>query len=261
MNMLKRWVIMVEIKVSGKLNKCAHIWFAKQNTKSKLNCDVYTYYGVENVIEGSITKLQHTLITDLTEPQDEIFQKFAKNTKYEINRSDRDGVQFEVYTPNMLKNNQVLNDFVDCYLQMYKSKNIKCSSPKKMMKEYINADALEITLARYNGKVLVYHTYVRDSENVRLFHSCSDFRNCQDSAEKAIVGRANRFLHWNDMIYYKENGIRMLDWGGIQSYEEPNGIDKFKMDFGGEYKCYYNYSIERSCKAKIFAKLKKLLRH
>ncbi|WP_242886157.1 hypothetical protein [Faecalibacterium sp. BCRC 81149] len=33
----------------------------------------------------------------------------------------------------------------------------------------------------------------------------------------------------------KEMGVKEYDWGGIASCDEPNGIDRFKMPFGGRY--------------------------
>lgn len=39
--------------------------------------------------------------------------------------------------------------------------------------------------------------------------------------------------------------------GGISSYSNPNGIDKFKMSFGGEYRKYFNVFAICSKKAKI----------
>ena len=30
-------------------------------------------------------------------------------------------------------------------------------------------------------------------------------------------------------------GVKEYDWGGIASCDEPNGIDRFKMPFGGRY--------------------------
>lgn len=32
-------------------------------------------------------------------------------------------------------------------------------------------------------------------------------------------------------------GVKEYDWGGMASYESPNGINKFRMSFGGEYLC------------------------
>ena len=58
--------------------------------------------------------------------------------------------------------------------------------------------------------------------------------------------------------YLKQIGVKEYDWGGIASYESPNGIDKFKMSFGGEYRKYYNLFCNCSFMARAYAKIRKL---
>ena len=54
----------------------------------------------------------------------------------------------------------------------------------------------------------------------------------------------------------KKMGIENYDWGGISSLDNPNGIDKFKMAFGGSPIFYYNVMITCSLRLKIWKKLK-----
>ena len=75
-----------------------------------------------------------------------------------------------------------------------------------------------------------------------------------------MLGRANKYLHWNDWIYLKQQGVVEYDWGGIASYEKPNGIDKFKMSFGGQYKKYYNLFCNCSIAAKAYAEIRAILK-
>ena len=80
-----------------------------------------------------------------------------------------------------------------------------------------------------------------------------------DNAMRNAIGRANKYLHWNDWLLLKKMGIVEYDWGGIASYDNPNGIDKFKMSFGGEYRKYYNISSTCSLRAKLYHKLRKMI--
>lgn len=81
-----------------------------------------------------------------------------------------------------------------------------------------------------------------------------------DSAMRNAIGRANKYLHWHDWLLLKNIGVIEYDWGGIASYDNPNGIDKFKMSFGGEYRKYYNISAVCSLRAKLYTLLRKVLR-
>ena len=49
----------------------------------------------------------------------------------------------------------------------------------------------------------------------------------------------------------------MYDWGGLSSFDNPNGIDTFKMSFGGEKVIYYDETVIKSFKYKLLRKLLK----
>ena len=97
---------------------------------------------------------------------------------------------------------------------------------------------LTLTYVSDEEEILAYHVYVGDEKTTRLLYSCSTFR--EDDSKKALIGRANKFLHWEDIKYFKNNKYEKYDLGGISSFDNPNGIDKFKMNFNGEKITYYN---------------------
>jgi hypothetical protein len=198
--------------------------------------------------------IQKSLLTDLTKTEDALYASFEKSVRYEIKRSKRDGSATRVYMPNEIYNyNELIHSFADCYAQMYSSKGMKAELSLSELQAYAYNNALYITVVSLGDERLVYHSYVADYENIRLLHSCSTFRNADDPAVRAQIGRANRHLHWDDILYFKKKGIKIYDWGGIHSVEEPNGIDKFKMLFGGTRTEYYNEKISCSFKAKLYS--------
>lgn len=67
---------------------------------------------------------------------------------------------------------------------------------------------------------MVYHSYLTDGYHSSFLHSCSEFR-VADKAMRNAIGRANKYLHWNDWLYLKHSGIIEYDWSGISSYENP----------------------------------------
>jgi len=48
----------------------------------------------------------------------------------------------------------------------------------------------------------VWHAYILSGRTARLLHSGSCFRN-REAHYRALVGRANRWLHWKDMLQLK----------------------------------------------------------
>jgi lipid II:glycine glycyltransferase (peptidoglycan interpeptide bridge formation enzyme) len=92
------------------------------------------------------------------------------------------------------------------------------------------------------------HAYVVSDSTARLHQSSSLFRVREDNEYKNLVGRANRLLHWEDMLYFKRKDVRWYDFGGwyggeatSQSYREQLLIDQFKESFGGEKKREYSF--------------------
>lgn len=78
-------------------------------------------------------------------------------------------------------------------------------------------------------------------KTARLTFSVSNFReNIASNVDKNMIGRLNRWLHYEDMILLKENGFDVYDWGGYDIKENLAGINKFKKYFGGILTKQYN---------------------
>jgi hypothetical protein len=131
------------------------------------------------------------------------------------------------------------------------------------LKLLAEANLLELTyIVDSAEQPLVWHAYHRGSERVTLLYSISFFRTHSDKAEQAMIGRANRLLHWSDMIYFKVAGVRTYDFGGW--YEgstdtERLRINKFKEQFGGEVVKNYICEQALTVKGALFLKLRSKL--
>jgi len=57
-----------------------------------------------------------------------------------------------------------------------------------------------------------------------------------DERFPSITGPMNRLLHWHEMNYYKHQGVRHYDFGGLVLDETSPlyEISRFKLSFGGE---------------------------
>lgn len=181
-----------------------------------------------------------------------MFSLFTATVKNEIRRAGRELTVARVYTSEKIqKDPSVLDSFGAMYHEMYAEKGMQGQYlPVAELKAYAKAGKLTVTTAAMEDKLIVYHSYVHDGQNARLLHSCSEFR-AADNATRNAIGRANKFLHWEDMRYLKGIGVTRYDWGGVASPTEPNGIDKFKMSFGGSPITYYNVLEVQSLRAKL----------
>jgi lipid II:glycine glycyltransferase (peptidoglycan interpeptide bridge formation enzyme) len=203
------------------------------------------------------SSLQRTLITDLSASEEELWSEMSGTVKNEINKSKKEATVTQSYIGSEVTD-ELLKAFSEMYTELYEEKRIHGKTLNlEELKAYREKNALLVTTAAMNHEVVVYHSYITVEKNSRLLHSCSMFR-IQDNRVRNAIGRANKFLHWNDWLLLKSRGVEEYDWGGISSCDKPNGIDRFKMAFGGTYREYYNVVCTCSMKAKLCDIIKKM---
>ena len=115
-----------------------------------------------------------------------------------------------------------------------------------------------LTSASRDGEDLVWHVYYSDGRVVWLQYTASCFRG-RDNDYRALVGRANRWLHWQDMRSFRGSGARRYDWGGLfedESTPEREGINRFKRDFGGEPVRSYECAAPVTVKGRLYLPLR-----
>ena len=96
--------------------------------------------------------------------------------------------------------------------------------------------------------ILAMHSYLVDSESRQavLYTSSSAFRTESDGQKRNFIGRANRWLHYQDILLFKSRGLVFLDldFGGyakVSPNVELQRINQFKEGFGGTLVEQSNY--------------------
>lgn len=237
--------------------KIENIWFENEklsyDIKSKIrsgNSDIVFFHAATQLPDKTKGKLLYSIVSDLTKTEDELFKKITKNCRYEIKRSIKEeGEIRSFFGEEFLAEKVLFNKFQATYNEMYCAKNIKCTFNKRLIQNYLNSHNMAVTIAFYQKEPYVFHSYVYSKSNARLLYSTSPFRTDREMA--TMIGRMNKALHWADMKLFKDMGVNTYDWGGISSIEEPNGIDKFKMAFGGEITSYYDILMGITLKGKL----------
>lgn len=212
-------------------------WF--ENKINTLDCfKLVSYRQFPHLDKKCLVKIKDflTLHINLIQKEDEIFKNFSKNVKYEVKRAKREGVNFSLFEKNNIK------EYLNYYNDFAKAKNLSQLSLNELNYYW---DYLIITQARDNqNNILSIHSYLVDKTlgRARLFHSISLFRTIND-IDKNLLGRANRFLHWQDIIYFKNNNYKIYDMGGVamdKNNASTVGIDKFKLGFSKNIVKEYN---------------------
>ncbi|OCA87707.1 hypothetical protein A8F94_07590 [Bacillus sp. FJAT-27225] len=192
-----------------------------------------------------LKKKVKTHVIDLGKSENEIFGAFQKSVKYKINRAIREGITFTVLDE---PTDQDIEEFAVFFNAFAKTKKIMLCLPDKM-KALRDKKAFVITMAKNEGKTLCCHGYIVDGNRAIMLYSASS-RAGKDSTEKNCIGRANRLLHWESIVFFKEKGCQWYDFCGMS--QDPNdkerqGINEFKKGFGGfaadEIKVYKGFSL------------------
>lgn len=213
--------------------------------------DIIRYYFALTPI-AKVIRRGKSIINDLTKTEEEIFSSFSKSCKYKINRAAREGVCVSIYDATQITD-QMIEDFVDFSIEFHKTKDLPFERRDKLVEEFKSVRTLgqiELAEAKVGEKVVVYHTHYVDDERAFLKESVSLYR-VENDVPKNLVGMANRYLHFEEMKYFKRCGIKIYDWGGAGESEEVKTITEFKESFGGEKISVYDSVHCRTLKGKI----------
>ena len=253
---------MINVTYKKRGLKIEAVWFC-DNTDIFLNNnqnDVIFLHGVKaDTFQKAVINKQFSLTTDLMLSAEEIFKQFNKNYRYEINRAQKENVECISYNSTDLKSKPaLLKSFKREYEEFVKLKGITNTYNDAAMEKYIESGNVILTKAFKNEENYAQHVYLYDDNNARLLYSVSNFRT--EGLGSKEIGRANKYLHWYDIQYLQNYKIETLDWGGVSSLENPNGVDKFKKEFGGLEKSYYNAILGKSLIGKIVVYLMRMNR-
>jgi len=194
-----------------------------------------------------------SLVIDLSVKEDAIADGFGETCRYEIRRAEtKDGLSLE-FTADPETRLDEFRAFFDAFARQ---KSLAPADPRWLIAA-CEARQLALASASRNGETLVWHAYVMSGTTARLQHSGSYFRN-KENDYRALVGRANRWLHWRTMLRFKEMGMERYDWGGLfedESAPERAGINNFKRSFGGRQERTYDCTLPVTFKGRIYLPL------
>ena len=206
------------------------------------NCIHVTFRDCKKDIDlKGFTKQEFTtLVIDLTQDLDIIWENISKSSRRDINRAKNDGID--------LKINANYEEFYEINKQFREKKGIgSYSIDIKFMKK--NGTLFTVCL---EGEIIGGYLFLEDKENIISLISAS--KRLGVSKEKArISSNANKLIIWESIKYAKNKGIKEYDFGGYYTGKEPDqqkeNINIFKNGFGGKLVTHYIYQKDYS---KIF---------
>lgn len=203
-------------------------------------------------VPGATAELYYTIVLDLRQTSEALLKAMSKSAVYKIRRAgSRDRVHDECRGRAGLEE---LNNFEEQYAVFASTKGLD-PLDRPLLSQLAVDGFLEISIARdAAGKAVVYHVYYRDRRRSCLMHSVSLYHLLTDSSSRNALGRANRYLFWQDILRHQAQGLETFDFGGWypgQTDQSLLDINRFKEEFGGKITREYNCQQVRSLKAQI----------
>ena len=228
------------------------LWFDEEALDDEV--DVLLYRRRRAPLAGHDNQSYQSLVTALDVAEDEIAARLDETCGYQVRRAEqRDELQLYA-SADAAADLERFRAFFDAFA----AQKSLAPSDGAWLAAACAARQLALLAAIKDGEALVWHAYLLSGATASLHHSASWFRQ-GDGAYRALVGRANRWLHWRAMLWFRDAGARRYDWGGVfddESAPERAGINRFKRSFGGTPERRYDYTLPRSVRGRMLLPLR-----
>ncbi len=237
------------------LFRIGEAWFCEPGSQDKI--DVLKIRQCSSPLNFPGCAEFSTLLINLEKDADDILSSMSKGTRYKIHRAaKRDNLKYSHMKPVTIND---IKKFCRFYNDVIGSKSASRADPNRLQR-YARHGCLDLSnVQSETGHILAWHAHIIINSRARLLLSASKREIPGVQITNAGIGRANRYAHWQDMLRYKKNGIRVYDFGGWYSGHEDKKkltINEFKAGFGGDV--VKNYNCEKALT--IFGHLYRVVR-
>lgn len=245
------------IRINGRGAVYGEVWYDEE-PPGNAGVDIVHYHQRAAPIADARTTPFLSLVNDLTAGRDALMDQFSKDCRYKIRRVEaKDGLRLEFTTEPENR----LDEFRAFFDAFARQRSLE-PADRKWLEAACNARQLALASVSLNEEALVWHAHVMSGNTARLQYSASGFRN-RENDYRALIGRANRWLHWREMLRFREIGMQRYDWGGLfedESIPGHAGVNNFKKDFGGQQERTYDCTVAVSMKGRIYLPLRDVWR-
>lgn len=201
------------------------IWFYKGEPVKEGTYTSYCYAKDTFSLAFEYELKEFTTTIALNKKQEELFNSINTTFKYHIRKAEKINFNFSFSSkPSTEECNKLIVSFNKFALV----KKISKINKRRIFALQKTNNIIFTKISKENID-MVTHVYLFDKEHALLMHA---FHNL-NYFDKRIRGYANKFLHWKDILLFKEMDIKTYDFGGINPMKVP-GISRFKLSYGGK---------------------------
>ena len=209
----------------AKREKCVFVRVRPQLLNTPENLQLLTDLGLKK--SPMHLAAEHTVIIDLTKPEDELLANMRRQTRYEVRRAAKQGITVE-----KSQSEEIFKEFRKVQAATAKRQGFVPPNLKTLMAEReAFGDNIAIYVAKTNdGKPIAYGMIIKDGKEGDYYEAASTELNRKMPGAYALL--------WQAMKDLKAEGYERFNLWGIAPAGQPNhryaGVTTFKTGFGGE---------------------------
>lgn len=231
------------------------VWFnEKPSISEKIQADLVYFKESKVDVHHALAPIRNA-IKDLTESKENLMKSCVEKFQYEVRRAKKEGVVSSVVACNSLKE---FEPIYTSYVSFSKKKGLGYLR-KNFFAALLLENKLYVTVANYLDKPVRFHLYRRENFEVILLASFPASESAY-SIEPKLSGWANRMLHYDDMMSFKDLGVERYNLGGIGNVGSTGNenVIKFKMEMNPTIGEYFSGVFPLTIKGRLFLKAKKI---
>jgi len=241
------------IRLKGFAATYGELWFGEEPPRDP-GVDILRYRCRAAPIAGVRCTPFLSQVTDLAIGEDEISGQFNRDCRYKVRRAES---KDELHAEFIADPQSRLDEF-RAFFDTFARQKAHEQCDLQWLRAACDAGQLVFTIASRHGEALVWHAYATAGTAAWLQYTGSCFRD-RENDYRALVGRANRWLHWKDMLQLRKLGFVRYDWGGLfedEAATEHAGINDFKKSFGGRVERTYDCIVPVTLRGRIYLPLR-----
>lgn len=185
--------------------------------------EILNRLGFDEVFEYSSN------VVDLLQEENELFSGIHSKHRNVIRKAVKNGLLFR----ELSVNTENLKRYYDVSVETYKRSSGK-NVPFVEFQNYANTGLLRLFVVESENSIEAASSMLVSQDMAIYWHGAS--------VNHTAAGASN-LLHWETMKKLKREGVQFYDFGGIAKEGSQNqkieGINRFKMRFGGDLRIFY----------------------
>ena len=218
-----------KIRQIARREKCVFVRIRPQLIENAKNLQILAEMGLKKA--PMHLAAEHTVIIDLTQPEDKLLGNMRRQTRYDVRRAGKLGIKVE-------KSNDeaIFKEFREVQADTARRQNFIPPNLKTLLAER-EAFGKNITIyvaKTSEGEPIAYGMVIKDGKEADYYEAASTPLNRKMPGAHALLWQATRDL--------KNEGYERFNLWGIAPAGQPNhryaGVTTFKTGFGGEVVVY-----------------------